>query len=75
MGSHPTHPLLRPWTRVNSSTVDHDTLKSILTMQSFWFSPVPDYIKASVDAVIGIHLEEGPGDILVFLTGQVRRWV
>ncbi|CAB3982885.1 probable ATP-dependent RNA helicase DHX35 [Paramuricea clavata] len=33
-------------------------------------SPVPDYIKASVDAVIGIHLEEGPGDILVFLTGQ-----
>lgn len=35
------------------------------------FSPVPDYIKASVDAVIGIHIEEDPGDILVFLTGQV----
>ncbi|XP_046842076.1 probable ATP-dependent RNA helicase DHX35 isoform X1 [Xenia sp. Carnegie-2017] len=33
-------------------------------------SPVADYIKASVDAVIGIHLEQEPGDVLVFLTGQ-----
>ena len=41
-------------------------------MWLFYSSPVADYVKASVDAVIGIHLEEDPGDILVFLTGQVR---
>uniref|UniRef100_A0A2L2YGK4 RNA helicase n=1 Tax=Parasteatoda tepidariorum TaxID=114398 RepID=A0A2L2YGK4_PARTP len=32
--------------------------------------PVPDYIKSSVDTVMKIHLNEPPGDILVFLTGQ-----
>ena len=48
----------------------HDT--QLVECNNFNFSPVPDYIKASVDAVIGIHLEEGSGDILVFLTGQVR---
>ncbi|GFR13080.1 probable ATP-dependent RNA helicase DHX35 [Trichonephila clavata] len=32
--------------------------------------PVPDYIKASVDTAIKIHLNENPGDILIFLTGQ-----
>lgn len=31
---------------------------------------VPDYVKASVDTAIKIHLNEAPGDILIFLTGQ-----
>ncbi|XP_036041717.1 probable ATP-dependent RNA helicase DHX35 isoform X2 [Onychomys torridus] len=34
-------------------------------------SPVPDYIKATVDTVVKIHQTEGDGDILAFLTGQV----
>eukprot|EP00117_Sycon_ciliatum_P038968 scpid50983/ scgid28870/ Probable ATP-dependent RNA helicase DHX35; DEAH box protein 35 len=33
-------------------------------------SPVSDYVKASVTTVYGIHKEQGPGDVLVFLTGQ-----
>ena len=37
----------------------------------FFFSPVPDYVKCTVDTVMGIHREEGQGDILAFLTGQV----
>ncbi|KAJ9594469.1 hypothetical protein L9F63_014081, partial [Diploptera punctata] len=32
--------------------------------------PVPDYVKATVDTVIKIHLNEPMGDILAFLTGQ-----
>ncbi|XP_010260281.1 PREDICTED: pre-mRNA-splicing factor ATP-dependent RNA helicase DEAH10 [Nelumbo nucifera] len=30
----------------------------------------PDYLEATLITVFQIHLEEGPGDILVFLTGQ-----
>nr|XP_045013681.1 probable ATP-dependent RNA helicase DHX35 isoform X2 [Jaculus jaculus] len=33
-------------------------------------SPVPDYIKSTVDTVVKIHQTEGDGDILAFLTGQ-----
>lgn len=32
--------------------------------------PVPDYLTAAVEAVLAIHASAGPGDILVFLTGQ-----
>ena len=32
--------------------------------------PVPDYIAATVEAVLNLHRDAGPGDILVFLTGQ-----
>lgn len=32
--------------------------------------PVDDYVEAALSAVMQIHLTEGPGDILVFLTGQ-----
>lgn len=35
------------------------------------FSPVPDYIKSTVETVMKIHQTEGDGDILAFLTGQV----
>ena len=35
------------------------------------FSPVPDYVKATVDTVMKIHRSEKEGDILAFLTGQV----
>ncbi|KAF6151766.1 hypothetical protein GIB67_010340 [Kingdonia uniflora] len=30
----------------------------------------PDYLEATLITIFQIHLEEGPGDILVFLTGQ-----
>ncbi|XP_023570652.1 probable ATP-dependent RNA helicase DHX35 isoform X2 [Octodon degus] len=33
-------------------------------------SPVPDYVKSTVDTVVKIHQTEGDGDILAFLTGQ-----
>lgn len=33
-------------------------------------SPQMDYIEASLDTVLDIHINEDPGDILVFLTGQ-----
>lgn len=38
---------------------------------SYLFSPVPDYIKSTVETVMKIHQTEGDGDILAFLTGQV----
>lgn len=34
-------------------------------------SPVPDYVKSTVETVMKIHNSEGDGDILAFLTGQV----
>ena len=30
----------------------------------------PDYVRASVESALEIHRVEGPGDILVFLTGE-----
>ncbi|XP_032701633.1 probable ATP-dependent RNA helicase DHX35 isoform X2 [Lontra canadensis] len=33
-------------------------------------SPVPDYIRSTVETVMKIHQTEGDGDILAFLTGQ-----
>eukprot|EP00047_Mylnosiga_fluctuans_P021813 m.109397 g.109397 ORF g.109397 m.109397 type:complete len:706 (+) comp9039_c1_seq1:13-2130(+) len=33
-------------------------------------APVPDYVAATVEAVLAIHRDGGPGDILAFLTGQ-----
>uniref|UniRef100_A0A5B7BJA9 RNA helicase n=1 Tax=Davidia involucrata TaxID=16924 RepID=A0A5B7BJA9_DAVIN len=36
----------------------------------FTHHPEPDYIDATLITIFQIHLEEGPGDILVFLTGQ-----
>ena len=32
--------------------------------------PVADYVKASVETAMEIHRREGPGDVLVFLTGE-----
>ncbi|KAJ3699110.1 hypothetical protein LUZ61_002815 [Rhynchospora tenuis] len=34
------------------------------------YQPEPDYLDATLIAIFQIHLEEGPGDILAFLTGQ-----
>jgi len=31
--------------------------------------PEADYLEASVDTVMQIHLTEPPGDVLIFLTG------
>uniref|UniRef100_A0A0B7A8J7 RNA helicase n=1 Tax=Arion vulgaris TaxID=1028688 RepID=A0A0B7A8J7_9EUPU len=36
----------------------------------YMLDPVPNYIKASVETVMKIHFKEGPGDIIVFLTGM-----
>ncbi|KAK9454281.1 pre-mRNA splicing factor ATP-dependent RNA helicase prp16 [Dipodascopsis uninucleata] len=33
-------------------------------------SPVEDYVDAAVKQILSIHLQQGPGDILVFMTGQ-----
>lgn len=33
-------------------------------------TPQMDYIESALDTVVEIHVNEGPGDILVFLTGQ-----
>jgi HrpA-like RNA helicase len=32
--------------------------------------PVQDYLRAAVSTTLSIHKTEGPGDVLVFLTGQ-----
>lgn len=37
----------------------------------FVLSPVPDYVKATVETVLKIHETEEDGDVLAFLTGQV----
>lgn len=34
-------------------------------------SPVPDYVKSTVETAMKIHQMENDGDILAFLTGQV----
>lgn len=34
--------------------------------------PEPDYLEAALITVMQIHLSEPAGDILIFLTGQVR---
>lgn len=36
-------------------------------------SPVPDYVKATVETVLKIHETEDDGDVLAFLTGQVSQ--
>lgn len=33
-------------------------------------SPVDDYVDAAVKQILSIHIKNGPGDILVFMTGQ-----
>lgn len=38
-------------------------------------SPVPDYVKATVETVLKIHETEDDGDVLAFLTGQVGEQV
>ncbi|XP_033626833.1 probable ATP-dependent RNA helicase DHX35 [Asterias rubens] len=51
---------------------------SILTVEGRTFavdvfyslSPVPDYVKATVDTIMKLHKTEPAGDILAFLTGQ-----
>jgi hypothetical protein len=33
-------------------------------------APAPDYVRAAVEAAVAVHMEDLPGDILIFLTGQ-----
>lgn len=37
---------------------------------SYLSGPCPDYVHQAVNTVWSVHLNEGPGDILVFLTGR-----
>ncbi|XP_065064224.1 probable ATP-dependent RNA helicase DHX35 [Rhopilema esculentum] len=59
----------------------HDSSKDssvIMTVEGRMFpvdifyiqSPVPDYLKATVETVLSIHKDEPVGDVLAFLTGQ-----
>jgi HrpA-like RNA helicase len=32
--------------------------------------PVPNYLTGVVETVLALHREQGPGDVLAFLTGQ-----
>lgn len=43
----------------------------MLLIVLFFFSPVPDYLKCTVETVMKVHNSEKEGDILAFLTGQV----
>lgn len=36
----------------------------------YTFQPEPDYLDAAMITIFQVHLDEDPGDILVFLTGQ-----
>lgn len=55
---------------------DKDTA-SILTIEGreypvdihYTLDPVPSYIKAAVETVMKIHVNERPGDVIVFMTG------
>jgi hypothetical protein len=35
-------------------------------------APEADYVDACISTVLKIHISEPPGDVLVFLTGQVH---
>jgi len=39
--------------------------------EHFSKTPVEDYVDAAVKTIIQIHLHYGPGDILIFMTGQL----
>ncbi|XP_073013708.1 pre-mRNA-splicing factor ATP-dependent RNA helicase DEAH10 [Typha latifolia] len=36
----------------------------------YTYQPEPDYLDATLISIFQVHMEEGPGDILAFLTGQ-----
>lgn len=45
---------------------------NLLSMYNFFsISPVPDYLKSTVQTVMKIHQSDMDGDVLAFLTGQV----
>ena len=41
----------------------------------YCLDPVPDYVKATVETAMKIHLTENEGDILAFLTGKTYRYL
>ncbi|XP_048464496.1 probable ATP-dependent RNA helicase DHX35 [Rhincodon typus] len=68
----------RSFFNMNETTDPSKDTCAILTVEGRTFpvdifytlSPVPDYVKATVDTVTKIHQNEADGDILAFLTGQ-----
>lgn len=55
------------------SSVDTGVLFDYFDSTQPWcvLSPVPDYVKATVETVIKLHEADEDGDVLAFLTGQV----
>lgn len=53
----------------------HLCISFILKCHLSIVSPVPDYVKATVETVLKIHETEDDGDVLAFLTGQVSEQV
>ncbi|XP_078411092.1 putative ATP-dependent RNA helicase DHX35 isoform X2 [Cetorhinus maximus] len=68
----------RGFFNMNETTDPSKDTCAILTVEGRTFpvdifytlSPVPDYVKATVETVTKIHQNETDGDILAFLTGQ-----
>jgi pre-mRNA-splicing factor ATP-dependent RNA helicase DHX38/PRP16 len=43
-------------------------------VQTMWSkSPCEDYVDAAVKQALAIYMSHPPGDILIFMTGQVRQ--
>ena len=58
-------------TKISASQYVNDT---VISLQVHYLQEATsDYIRAAVSAAVEIHKVDLPGDILVFLTGQVRR--
>uniref|UniRef100_A0A3B5KEU0 RNA helicase n=1 Tax=Takifugu rubripes TaxID=31033 RepID=A0A3B5KEU0_TAKRU len=56
---------------VASATLDAKYFESCLSGQPWCvLSPVPDYVKATVETVVKLHEADEDGDVLAFLTGQ-----
>ncbi|KAH8611323.1 DEAD DEAH box helicase Helicase conserved C terminal domain [Trypanosoma vivax] len=69
---------------VTSATLERDKFCSYFNVQSVFFiegrtfpvdtfflsEPTEDYLDCTLKTVMKLHLEEPPGDVLVFLTGQ-----
>lgn len=70
--------LFREFFELNETNDESKNTSVILSVEGRTFPvsiyytkvPVPDYVKATVEACINIHKGEKHGDILAFLTGQ-----
>lgn len=59
------------FTEVGLQTQSQTVLLTSLSVCCVVKAPEADYLEACVVSVLQIHVTQSPGDILVFLTGQV----